>query len=162
VLKIAGELQKRGCSCFFDPWYLEPGRNWVAALERALAASRSVAVFVGSGEMGRWQQREVTWALDRQAGDPQFAVIPVLLPDCEPPLGFLRQLMWIDLQENPADAAQLDRLAAAIRGEPVAGDGQRQPQANICPYRGLLCFREEDTAFFFGRDTYIQQLADKV
>lgn len=158
VLKVADALKDRDCTCFLDQWYLTPGLDWVTALEKALAASRSVAVFLGSNELGRWQQRELAWALDQQADNGRFPVIPILLPGCQPPLGFLRQLMWIDLRDDPCNAAQLDRLVAAIRGETITAEGQPRPQATVCPYRGLLHFREEDAAFFFGRDTYIQQL----
>ncbi|TVP93869.1 MAG: toll/interleukin-1 receptor domain-containing protein, partial [Planctomycetaceae bacterium] len=163
VLRIAEELERRGCTCFLDQWYLVPGHDWVSALEQALSASQSVAIFVGSSkEMGRWQQRERAWALDRQAGDPRFAVIPVLMPGCEPPLGFLGQLMWIDLRENLTDPEQLDRLAAVVRGEPITAEGHRQPRATLCPYRGLMYFREEDATFFFGRDKFIERLVAKV
>ena len=106
VARVAEELKRRGCSCFVDQSHLKPGHDWVVALEKALTSSRSVAVFLGAREMGRWQQRERTWALDRQAGDASFAVIPVLLPECEPPLGFLRQLMWIDLRDDPNSEQQ--------------------------------------------------------
>jgi TIR domain len=90
VERVAKELNQRKCSCFIDRWYLLPGRDWVEALERSLAESQSVAVCVGPHDIGRWQQRERAWALDRQVADPEFAVIPVLLPGGEPPLGFLR------------------------------------------------------------------------
>src|SRR5438128_2474491 len=86
VERVAGELQTRKCSSFIDRWYLTPGHDWVVALERALQASRAVAVFLGPHEMGRWQQRERAWALDQLAGRDDFPVIPVLLPGCEPPL----------------------------------------------------------------------------
>ncbi len=56
---------------------------------------------------------------------------------------------------NPA---QLDALAAAVRGESVDRDGRPEPRATICPYRGLFAFREEDATFFFGRETYTAQL----
>jgi hypothetical protein len=37
----------------------------------------------------------------------------------------------------------------AVRGgHPSSADPAREP---ICPYRGLDAFREEDSAFFFGR-----------
>ncbi|MFV2070915.1 MAG: TIR domain-containing protein, partial [Pirellulales bacterium] len=162
VSRVAQDLETRGCSCFIDQTYLLPGRDWVAALEKALAESRSVAVFLGPRELGRWQQRERAWALDQQADNPNFPVIPVLLPDCEPPLGFLRQLMWIDLRQDPTDIRQLDALAATIRGEPIEADGRPEPRTAICPYRGLFYFREEDAAFFFGRDMYIDKLVKKV
>ncbi|MCH7725071.1 MAG: SUMF1/EgtB/PvdO family nonheme iron enzyme [Planctomycetes bacterium] len=162
VLRISKELKKRECSSFLDQWYLKPGHDWVEALERALAASRSVAVFLGPHEMGRWQQRERAWALDRLAANEDFPVVPVLLPGSEPPLGFLKQLMWIDLRDDPTSATQLDAMAAAIRDEQVDLDGKPQPRAMICPYRGLLAFREEDADFFFGRDEYLEQLVSLV
>ncbi len=158
VERVAKELGNRQCRCFVDRWYLQPGRDWVEALERALSTSRSVAMFVGPGEMGRWQQRERAWALDQLAGRNDFPVIPVLLPGCEPPLGFMKQLMWIDLRKDPADSEQLDALAAAIRGEAVNREGRPEPRAMICPYRGLLAFREEDAEFFFGRQKYTNDL----
>ncbi|MFM7168713.1 MAG: toll/interleukin-1 receptor domain-containing protein, partial [Planctomycetaceae bacterium] len=109
VERLAKELQARGCRCFLDRWYLQVGRDWVAALERALSGSRSVAIVLGPGELGRWQQRERAWALDRMASlQDQFPVIPVLLPGAEAPAGFLQQLMWIDLRGADADAGRLD------------------------------------------------------
>ena len=32
----------------------------------------------------------------------------------------------------------------------------------ICPYRGLLAFREEDAGLFFGREEEVAGLVDKV
>lgn len=162
VLHVAEALEERGCSCFLDQWYLKPGRNWVESLEQALAVSHSAAVFIGPSEMGRWQQKERAWLLDRQASEGRFAVVPVLLPGCEPPLGFLGQLMWIDLRPSPTSAEQLDALAAAIRGEDGTSIQRKETRASICPYRGLLSFREEDAAFFFGREKYTEDLLGKV
>ncbi len=39
-------------------------------LEKALMASRSVAVLLGKHEMGRWQKREYSWALDWHTEHP--------------------------------------------------------------------------------------------
>jgi hypothetical protein len=128
VLRVAKELKARKCSSFLDQWYLKPGRDWVEALERALTASKSVAVFLGPHEMGRWQQRERAWALDRFAEQDNFPVVPVLLPGCEPPRGFLKQLMWIDLRDDPTSSTQMDALAAAICGKQVDLDGMPQPR----------------------------------
>jgi len=102
---------------------------------------RAVAVFVGVGEMGPWQQREKYLALDRQARDAAFPVIPVLLPGADPALGFLGQNMWVDLRERPDAPSTLALLAAAIRGE-APGAAARETvdatRATVCPYRGLL------------------------
>jgi len=49
---------------------------------------------------------------------------------------------------HPGNKEQLDFLAAAIRGETIDRSGKPEPRASICPYRGLLPFREEDAEFF--------------
>src|SRR5262249_13654227 len=65
---------------FFDRWNLLIGTRWRPMLEKALSSSRAVAIFVGPGEMGSWQQREVDIAFDLQSRSPNLPVIPVLLP----------------------------------------------------------------------------------
>jgi len=102
-------------------------------------------------------------ALDLQSKSPNFPVIPVLLPGCEPPLGFLGQLTWVDFRSQALDVG-IAILAKAARGEEL-GDLQRHfnsVRASICPYRGLLHFREEDAPFFFGREVRIERLMEKV
>ena len=84
VNALAEQLRKRGLSVFLDRWYLTPGKSWLEKLERALVTCRAVAVCIGPGEMGPWQQRERNFALDRQAKNRDFPVIPVLLPGADP------------------------------------------------------------------------------
>ena len=96
VEEVAHKLADAGLKeLFLDRWNLLIGTRWRPMLEKALGSSKAVAIFVGPGEMGSWQQREVDIALDLQSKSPNFPVIPVLLPDCEPPLGFLGQLTWV-------------------------------------------------------------------
>ena len=119
---------------------------------------------VGRGEMGSWQQREVDVALDLQSRNPSLPVIPVLLPGCEPPLGFLSQLTWVDLRTQ-TNGLGVVILAKAARGQAPGADLQKHlvdVRVSICPYRGLLHFREEDAPFFFGRETAIDKLVDAV
>ncbi len=164
VAPIAEELEheSRQISCFLDQWYLQPGLDWVQALEQALAASHSAVLFLGPHGVGRWQKKERSWLLDHQTEDHRFPLIVVLLPGSEPPLGFLRQQMWVDLRNGSPTSEQLDAIAAAIKGKVLQNVGGKQPQAAICPYRGLLPFREEDAEFFFGRQKYIDDLVRKV
>ena len=162
VEHVAKALASRAVSAFVDRWYLTPGHDWVVALEQALQSSRAVVIFLGPHPMGRWQQRERAWALDQLAGRSDFPVIPVLLPNCELPLGFLKQLMWIDLRVDSGREVKLDKLAAAIRGEQVDRNGLMQPRSMVCPYRGLLSFREEDAEFYFGRKVYEQKLIELI
>jgi hypothetical protein len=102
----------------------------------------------------------VAWLLDRQAEAGRFPVVPVLLPGCEPPVGFLKQLMWLDLRQRSISEEDLDAWLAIVRGEGTIP--RKEPGATICPYRGLLFFREEDAPFFFGRDKYTQGLLAKI
>src|SRR5262245_48525810 len=81
ISALAEALAKRaGLRAFVDRWYLVPGEPWLIALERALGSCRAAAICIGPGELGPWQQREMWLALDRQARDRDFRVIPVLLP----------------------------------------------------------------------------------
>ena len=74
----------KGRKPFLDRWYLAPGIRWPFKLEDTLSSCKAVAIFVGPGEMGSWQQREVDVALDLQSRSPALPVIAVLLPGCEP------------------------------------------------------------------------------
>ena len=164
VEDIARKLRDEGLEPFLDRWALAPGIRWRSELEETLGSCKAIAIFVGQGQMGSWQQREVDVALDLQNRSPNLPVIPVLLPGCEPPLGFLGQLTWVDLRTRAIDQG-IAILIRAARGEPPDIDLQRHfdsVRASICPYRGLLYFREEDAPFFFGREAAIEKLMDAV
>src|SRR6516164_1191283 len=104
VTEVEHKLADAGLKVLFlDGRNLLIGRGWRPMLEEALGSSKAVAIFVGAGEMGSWQQREVEIALDLQSRSADFPVIPVLLPGCEPPLGFLGQLTWVDLRSQTLD-----------------------------------------------------------
>jgi WD40 repeat protein len=111
--------------------------------------------------MGPWQQREAMLALDRQAREPDFSVIPVMLPGAAPALGFLSLNTWIDVRGELDEAAALTALAGAVEGEapgPELQDQVRRTRDAVCPYRGLNAFREEDAEFFFGREDFVDSL----
>ncbi len=166
---LARRLHEEGLKVFLDRWYLTPGQSWPKALETTLAQCGAVAVCIGPGEMGPWQQREQYLALQRQVtaeqqGQP-FPVIPVLLPGAEPPLGFLSQHTWVDFRARVDDPVRLTTLVRAVHGKPPGHDVQdtvSETRATICPYRGLLYFREEDAPFFFGRAEDIAKLVQAV
>ena len=169
VEALAQRLREQNLTVFLDRWYLTPGQSWLKELEVRLASCRAVAVCIGQGEMGPWQQREKDLALERQVAagrrGQSFPVIPVLLPGAEPPLGFLSQNTWVDFRARVDDPVLLDTLVRAVHGEPPGPDAEasvRHTLATICPYRGLLYFREEDAPFFFGRAETITQLVSAV
>lgn len=112
--------------------------------------------------MGNWQKAKIHLALDRHQSQPTFPVVPVLLPgNDDPPTGFLALNTWIDLRANPQDPRALANLLAALQGKPPA-EADFDPRTEVCPYRGLLPFREEDQPFFFGREADVAKLIEKV
>lgn len=153
---IANSLRSAGLSVFFDRWTLNAGEAWTSALEGALNSAAAVVVLLGPSGMGDWQRAESDLALDRQRRGERVRVVPVLLRGADPPLGFLRLHSWVDLSGGYDDRSLLDHLATVVR------DGSAGTTPALCPYRGLRPFRQEDAAFFFGRDEFVARVAASV
>lgn len=165
VTALAKELEARHTKVFLDRWHLIPGQPWPQRLRNVLASCKAVAVCVGPHEMGPWQQREMYFALERQVREPDFPVIPVLLPDANPPLDFLSQNTWVDIRGGLDNPMALAILQAAIHGEtldPAQAERVKELIRDICPYRGLQYFREQDATFFFGREQAVNELRAKL
>lgn len=161
--RLRDGLSARGLSVFFDRDYLGPGQRWQRVLETSLATCGAIAICVGPRGLGQWQQREKELALARQSADTGFPVIPVLLPGADDPgLDFLCLFSWADLRKGIDEPPDLDALVRAIRGGPAPASDRPDPRAGICPYRGLKPFREEDAAFFMGREETSAQLTARV
>jgi len=161
VAEIQKILEDSGLKTFFDARSLTPGLPWATALENALGSAKAVAAFIGR-EIGVWQKREISYALDRQAEEERsqlsFPVIPVLLPDSDPGVvaGFLKLNTWIDLRSGPYSSEQLDGLRQAALGTKT--EGAAANRAIISPYRGLREFREQDAYVFKGREKFADRL----
>ena len=59
------------------------------------------------------------------------------------------------------DALAVDDLVRALRGADV-GPGLAQPPGDVCPYRGLEAFREEDADLYFGREQDVARLVERL
>jgi Uncharacterized conserved protein len=99
----------------------------------------------------------------KDQGRTGFRVIPVVLKGGESHagVGFLAQNVWVDAEDPRA----LDLILGALNGTPPAelyNDGHADPRTLICPYRGLGVFREEDQAFYFGREPEVDKLVAAV
>jgi hypothetical protein len=161
VDQLAVALRACGLRLFIDRWYLEPGQPWPRLLEQHLASCNAAAIVVGPSGLGNWQRYEQYHALDRQTREPGFPVIPVLLPGVQdPPLGFLGLNTWIDLRQGLEQPDVIKALAGAIRREALfpSDRDMPDPRSEVCPYRGLYPFREEDEGFFCGRENFVTQL----
>ena len=77
--EIDSFLRASGLTAFIDSRELAPGLPWVPALERAINAAKAMIVLLGA-RLGNTQQYERQFALVRQAHDPTFPVVPVMLP----------------------------------------------------------------------------------
>jgi len=169
VERLAGSLKARGLRVYKDDWYLQPGSHWPTALEQRLGACRGVAVAISGHGIGPWQRREVYLAIQRQEQDadesrPEMPIIPVLLDEAgreHAGLGLISQNVWV---EN-ADPRAGDLIAGALSGtapRDLYDDEHPDPRTLICPYKGLRHFREDDAAFYFGREEETDRLADAV
>jgi WD40 repeat protein len=165
VRRVQRLLEARGISTFLDQEQMRPGLPAIPQLETALQSTRAVAVFLGR-QIGPWQQREIWMALGRQIEEAKrgasFPVIPVLLPGGDARPGFLSSNSWVDLRSDRLEPEDLDALARAARGEEGEEAGAARIFQEVCPFRGLEPFREEDSAFFFGRDVFVESLEERV
>ncbi len=120
-------LRAASLKTFFDRRELAPGLPWVRALEETMGKSRVAIILIGPRGFGNTQQYERELAFFKQTRDPQFRVIPVLLPGShDTPTGFLQLLTWIDFSaaKKIAEAPnEMARLVAAVRGEQLPRAG---------------------------------------
>jgi len=165
VERCAVELKRTRLEPWFDRWVLTPGRDWQQEIATGLTDSSACAVFVGADGLGPWEQQELAVALDRAAKDPSFRLFLVLLPGLPEPFDattlppFLSTRTWVDLRAGFHKGFQ--PLINAVKGIPDTRPSIRV-STDVCPYRGLQAFDEEHAGFFFGRDSDIQRLVEKL
>ena len=166
VFEIARALRAAGVSPFLDAWHLVPGEPWQEAVEDALDASRACAVFVGPNGIGTWENEEMRAALSRHAADPEFRVIPVILPaGALPERGQAAALpLAPDLGRLPSRDLTIPRRSTGSSREsaalPRGSTTPTRPRSIVCPFRGLGVFGEEHAEFFHGREALVQELVE--
>jgi hypothetical protein len=142
---------------------LQPGQEWIPALEQALDASTHFLVLVGPSGVKRWVERELRYALVRNTENPEYKLIPLLLGDAtEQALPrFLRQYQAPRLPDwrNP-DRAIIQQLAAAILAAPAERVNVLAPDE--APFRGLDTFEAEHAHLFFGRDPDVATVLERL
>ena len=151
--------QAPGLDVFFDCFDLRAGAFWVPALADAISNADAVIVLLGARGPGSWQRLEYFEALDRKAKDPNFPIVPVLLPNAAARLPFLYQLQQLSLADPTASNA-LEPLIAALYGAPAPAPDQ--PWRTVNPYRGLLAMTDADADFFFGRELLTTDILERL
>ena len=121
VEQIAKRLEdEAGLRPFLDKWHLVPGESWQDAMEEALDASKTVAVFLGPDGLGPWENKKMNSALVERIKSKSLRIIPILLPGANLKENnaipqFLRRLTWVDFHYGTDDSIGFARLVAAIK-----------------------------------------------
>jgi len=117
---------------WLDKWTLVPGKSWQQGIAKGLNQAAACAACVGAKTPGGWFQEEVQRALDLQVNDPDFRVIPVLLPDGDPNLfpAFLSLRTWADFRDGQDPGYAFHVLKQGIKGEPP---GRWPPKDDVPP-----------------------------
>lgn len=164
VASIAERLQGERLEPWWDRWALTPGVPWQEEIVEGLRASGACAVLVGPTGIGAWAREELAVAHDLAAKDRNFRIFMVLLPGApelsDPALAFLRTRTWVDLRSG-LDGDGFHDLVAAIIGIPRRGETVVSGD-EVCPYRGLEPFGEEHAELFFGRESDVATLVEKL
>jgi hypothetical protein len=123
--KLTDEAQLR---VWLDKWILVPGEHWQQEMARGLEQARTCAVCVSQDTPSGWFREEIERALNRQAKDPSFRVIPIILPNGDRTVvdNFLELRTWVDFKAGIDDGYAIHVLISGIRGKPpgryVAGE----------------------------------------
>jgi hypothetical protein len=130
-----------GLRVWLDRWVLVPGASWQQAMARGLEEAKSCAVFVGANTPHGWFNEEIQRALDLQVRNPDYRVIPVLLPDAAPDVvpGFLSMRTWADFRHGQDPEYAIHVLRQGVLGRPV---GRWPPDAPAAQPSKLKQFEE--------------------
>jgi hypothetical protein len=168
VEEIGLKLKAAGLKPWLDKWELVGGARWQSALADGLRACLTCGVFIGPNGFGDWAREELDVAQNRAAKEPNFRLIPVLLPGLPEPFDFdslppfLTARTWMDLRNGFNGPGALDILIKAIKGLSPGSDVPVSGVSDVCPYRGLETFDEDHAEFFFGRERDIQRVLEKL
>jgi len=126
---LANKLKNEySLNVWLDKWKLIAGKPFSDGMEKGLKESKSCIVVIGSDSQEGWFRKEIQVALDRQAEDPSFGVISVILPGVKPTFisGFLKSLTWVTFDENLDEKRPLHELYCGIKNVPP-GDKHLNP-----------------------------------
>jgi len=163
ALRLRNEAQLQP---FLDKWHLVVGESWIPALERAIEASKTVAVFFGPAGVSAWQAEEAQLGLVRSVQEEKRRVIPVLLPGARKAsvVGFLRLRSFIDLGEDDGFA----KLVTAVGGLSQELLAAFEPGPDLVRWLGVLARVQREIidfsnergrhTCFFGREDVLGEI----
>ena len=115
VSRIAENFAREDIKVWFDEWVLVPGSLWQEELKKGVANSSAIAVFIGRGGLGKWQEQELKSLMKAGMEGTPNRVIPILLPEAqqESMPDFLQNFLAIQLTER-LDFSEIKRLITSI------------------------------------------------
>ncbi len=119
VESIAVKLEDQAhLKVWLDRWVLVPGQHWQQQMAKGLDQAKTCAVCVGGGTPAGWFRQEIERALNRQAHDEKFRVIPVILPNGDRQVidDFLELRTWVEFKDGVEDPDALHLLLCGVRG----------------------------------------------
>ncbi len=122
VERLARRLSdERGFRVWLDKWILVPGKSWQQEMARGLDQAKTCAVCIGKQTPTGWFREEIERSLDIQTKNPDFRVIPILLPETSADFipEFLSLKTWADFRNGQNQEYAFHVLVQGIRGEPI-------------------------------------------
>ena len=103
---------------WLDRWILVPGEPFIQEMSKGLKMAKTCAVFIGKETPRGWFDEEIKKALNIQAGNKDFRVIPVLLPESDESFvtDFLELRTWVDFRKGLDDKRKFHELSCGIKG----------------------------------------------
>ena len=113
--RLADEAHLR---VWLDKWELVPGNLFRQGLAKGLDEAASCAVFLGSSTPRGWFDQEIGRALNRQANELTFRVIPVILPGGDHSVvdNFLELRTWVEFKDDINDPEAFRFLKSGVLG----------------------------------------------
>jgi len=146
VRAIAAKLKLRGLKPWLDEEQIPPGRSFQDSIQQAIPDSKSVAIFIGSEGLGKWQALELI-ALISLGLEARVTIIPVLLPGVNQipdHVSFLKEFRWVKFTHSIEDIQALDELVWGITGHRP----KRQPESSQTiateHFDVFLCYQSKD------------------
>jgi hypothetical protein len=122
VTDVARRLEDdHGLRVWLDSWVLVPGKPWQQEMATGLQQAQSCAVCLGATTPRAWFEQEIQAALNLQAQNPDYRVIPVLLPTVDDDPDSLVDLFlglrtWVDFRAGQDPDYAFHLLTHGIRG----------------------------------------------
>lgn len=126
---------------WLDRWVLIPGKVGQREIARGLEQAASCAICLGEHTPRGWFEKEIEKALNRQAKDEGFRVIPVLLPSADAELSktlwetFLDLNTWVDFRQQANQEHAFHLLVCGITG---TVPGRWPPGVSVGPSKDIV------------------------